>query len=109
MIVDERGKPVNNPNNLNINIGPEDVEPISCKKCGCPFFIQSIMFGKISRIKLASDEDKIVALGENIICVQCGTAMNADIESKQDPKQNVSFSEEEVPEEKPDNIIKLGN
>jgi len=113
MLYDGKGNKIPEKNNFNINIGPDDIKPIMCKKCGCPFFIQAIMFGIISKIKIASNEDKIVPIGNELICVQCGTSMSSSMEEgqeeiTQDPKQNISVTEEEIPEKDISNIIKLG-
>jgi hypothetical protein len=109
-MLDSKGNPIGNGNEMNINITPDDVEPLICQKCTNPLFFQAVVLGKISGIKLGQAEDQIVALDQKLICARCGLPYGTQLEENEQKKEGVEIKEEEIKEEEKDsnNIIKFG-
>ena len=45
---------------LNVNIGPNDMQPISCKECNGLYFRQVMAINKVSKFLTGSTEDAIM-------------------------------------------------
>ena len=56
---------------LNVNIGPNDMQPIQCKVCDCLYFRQVMAINKVSKLLTGSDKDTMVPVTV-FRCDDCG-------------------------------------
>ena len=56
---------------LNINIGPNDMEPIMCKECNGIYFRQVMAINKVSKFLTGADKDNMVPIPV-FRCDDCG-------------------------------------
>ena len=45
---------------LNVNIGPNDMQPIQCKECDGMYFRQVMAINKVSKFLTGADKDTIM-------------------------------------------------
>ena len=58
-------------NNLNQNIKPSDLHPITCEECGGMYFKQVVAINKVSKFLTGQDKDSIVPV-PTFRCDDCG-------------------------------------
>ena len=56
---------------LNVNIGPNDMQPITCAECGGMYFRQGMAINKVSKLLTGSDKDTMVPVPV-FRCDDCG-------------------------------------
>lgn len=57
---------------LNVNIGPNDMEPIQCKECDGMYFRQVMSINKVSKFLTGADKDTMVPVPV-FRCDDCGS------------------------------------
>ena len=58
-------------NKLNVNIGPNDMQPITCKECSGMYFRQVMAINKVSKFLTGQDKDTMVPIPV-FRCDDCG-------------------------------------
>ena len=58
-------------NKLNVKIGPEDMQPISCGECGGRYFRQVMAINKVSRLLTGGEKDSMIPV-PLFRCDDCG-------------------------------------
>lgn len=56
---------------LNVNIGPSDIQPISCKECNGMYFRQVMAINKVSKLMTGADKDTMIPIPV-FRCDDCG-------------------------------------
>ena len=56
---------------LNVKIGPNDMQPITCSECGGMYFRQVMAINKVSKLLTGSDKDTMVPVPV-FRCDDCG-------------------------------------
>jgi len=56
---------------LNVNIGPNDMQPITCKECDGMYFRQVMAINKVSKFLTGADKDTMVPIPV-FRCDDCG-------------------------------------
>jgi hypothetical protein len=56
---------------LNVNIGPSDMQPISCKECNGMYFRQVMAINKVSKLMTGADKDTMIPIPV-FRCDDCG-------------------------------------
>jgi hypothetical protein len=56
---------------LNVNIGPSDMQPISCKECNGIYFRQVMAINKVSKLMTGADKDTMIPIPV-FRCDDCG-------------------------------------
>ena len=57
--------------NLKINVGPDDMKPITCTECGGMYFRQVMAINKVSKLLTGSDKDTMMPVPV-FRCDDCG-------------------------------------
>jgi len=56
---------------MNINVGPQDMQPIQCNECDGMYFRQVMAINKVSKFLTGADKDTIVPIPV-FRCDDCG-------------------------------------
>lgn len=56
---------------LNVNIGPDDMQPIQCKECDGLYFRQVMAINRVSKLMTGADKDTMIPIPV-FRCDDCG-------------------------------------
>jgi hypothetical protein len=56
---------------LNVNIGPNDMQPIQCKECDGMYFRQVMAINRVSKLMTGADKDTMIPIPV-FRCDDCG-------------------------------------
>lgn len=82
-----------------VQINPDDLEDVTCQKCGSHLFQQVIIIKKVSAIVSPTGQEGIVPMGGPFACIRCGFVLSDSL------PEELTEDSEDTPGEPQSSII----